>query len=138
MLEPRRVPAIGELPLVEITRALEHDCEAAQPFRVAPISGGPVEQLGVDPHVVPAALQALQHGIQLPSLPGVLRQVLPEHRIGHQAADLPPEAAAHEVLFRDQDGRPGASRTLVLNRSPGLDSDEAQRAAEVVNAALAP
>ena len=36
----------------------------------------------------------------------------------------------HRVAF-GQDGRPGASRTLVLNRSPGLDVDEGQRAAEV-------
>jgi two-component system cell cycle sensor histidine kinase/response regulator CckA len=36
----------------------------------------------------------------------------------------------HRVAF-GQDGRPGPSRTLVLNRSPGLDVDEGQRAAEV-------
>jgi len=36
----------------------------------------------------------------------------------------------HRVAF-GQDGQPGASRTLVLNRSPGLDVDEGQRAAEV-------
>jgi two-component system cell cycle sensor histidine kinase/response regulator CckA len=36
----------------------------------------------------------------------------------------------HRIAF-GQDGRPGASRTLVLNRSPGLDVDEGQRAAEV-------
>ncbi|HEY8567113.1 MAG TPA: PAS domain-containing protein [Beijerinckiaceae bacterium] len=36
----------------------------------------------------------------------------------------------HRVAF-GQDGRPGASRTLVLNRSPGEDGAEAQRAAEV-------
>ncbi|MFL5223261.1 MAG: cell cycle histidine kinase CckA, partial [Microvirga sp.] len=36
----------------------------------------------------------------------------------------------HRVAF-GQDGRPGASRTLVLNRSPGEDVDEGQRAAEV-------
>ena len=36
----------------------------------------------------------------------------------------------HRVAF-GQDGRPGASRTLVLNRSPGDDVDEGQRAAEV-------
>ena len=36
----------------------------------------------------------------------------------------------HRVAF-GQDGRPGASRTLVLNRSPGVDVDEGQRAAEV-------
>ncbi len=36
----------------------------------------------------------------------------------------------HRVAF-GQDGRPGPSRTLVLNRSPGEDVDEGQRAAEV-------
>src|SRR5919112_1401281 len=36
----------------------------------------------------------------------------------------------HRIAF-GQDGRMGASRTLVLNRSPGLDVDEGQRAAEV-------
>lgn len=36
----------------------------------------------------------------------------------------------HRIAF-GQDGRIGASRTLVLNRSPGLDVDEGQRAAEV-------
>ncbi len=36
----------------------------------------------------------------------------------------------HRVAF-GMDGRPGPSRTLVLNRSPGLDVDEGQRAAEV-------
>ncbi len=36
----------------------------------------------------------------------------------------------HRVAF-GIDGKPGPSRTLVLNRSPGLDVDEGQRAAEV-------
>lgn len=36
----------------------------------------------------------------------------------------------HRIAF-GQDGRMGASRTLVLNRSPGVDVDEGQRAAEV-------
>jgi two-component system cell cycle sensor histidine kinase/response regulator CckA len=36
----------------------------------------------------------------------------------------------HRVAF-GQDGRPGPSRTLVLNRSPGLSVDEGLRAAEV-------
>jgi two-component system cell cycle sensor histidine kinase/response regulator CckA len=36
----------------------------------------------------------------------------------------------HRVAF-GSDGKPGPSRTLVLNRSPGLDVDEGQRAAEV-------
>ncbi|WP_112662477.1 cell cycle histidine kinase CckA [Microvirga flavescens] len=36
----------------------------------------------------------------------------------------------HRIAF-GQDGRMGASRTLVLNRSPGLGVDEGQRAAEV-------
>ncbi len=36
----------------------------------------------------------------------------------------------HRVAF-GSDGRPGPSRTLVLNRSPGLGGDEGQRAAEV-------
>jgi len=36
----------------------------------------------------------------------------------------------HRIAF-GQDGRMGPSRTLVLNRSPGVDVDEGQRAAEV-------
>ncbi len=36
----------------------------------------------------------------------------------------------HRVAF-GQDGQMGASRTLVLNRSPGVEVDEGQRAAEV-------
>jgi two-component system cell cycle sensor histidine kinase/response regulator CckA len=36
----------------------------------------------------------------------------------------------HRIAF-GQDGRMGASRTLVLNRSPGVEVDEGQRAAEV-------
>jgi two-component system cell cycle sensor histidine kinase/response regulator CckA len=41
-----------------------------------------------------------------------------------------PVRVFHRVAF-GQDGRPGASRTLVLNRSAGEDVDEGQRAAEV-------
>ncbi len=41
-----------------------------------------------------------------------------------------PVRVFHRVAF-DKDGRPGASRTLVLNRSAGEDVDEGQRAAEV-------
>src|SRR5918994_590734 len=41
-----------------------------------------------------------------------------------------PVRAYHRVAY-GQDGRPGPSRTLVLNRSPGEDVAEGQRAAEV-------
>jgi two-component system cell cycle sensor histidine kinase/response regulator CckA len=41
-----------------------------------------------------------------------------------------PVRVFHRVAF-GQEGRPGASRTLVLNRSPGVETDEGQRAAEV-------
>ena len=41
-----------------------------------------------------------------------------------------PIRAFHRVAY-GQDGRPGSSRTLVLNRSPGEDVAEGQRAAEV-------
>jgi two-component system cell cycle sensor histidine kinase/response regulator CckA len=41
-----------------------------------------------------------------------------------------PVRVYHRVAF-GSDGRPGASRTLVLNRSPGEDVAEGQRAAEV-------
>ena len=41
-----------------------------------------------------------------------------------------PARLYHRVAF-GQDGRPGPSRTLVLNRSPGEDVAEGQRAAEV-------
>ena len=45
-------------------------------------------------------------------------------------ASSSPVRLYHRVAF-GIDGRPGPSRTLVLNRSPGLDVDEGQRAAEV-------
>ena len=41
-----------------------------------------------------------------------------------------PARLYHRVAF-GQDGKPGASRTFVLNRSAGAESDEPQRAAEV-------
>ncbi|WP_043752109.1 cell cycle histidine kinase CckA [Methylobacterium nodulans] len=41
-----------------------------------------------------------------------------------------PARIYHRVAY-GQDGRPGASRTLVLNRSAGEEADEPQRAAEV-------
>ena len=41
-----------------------------------------------------------------------------------------PARLYHRVAF-GQDGRPGPSRTFVLNRSAGAESDEPQRAAEV-------
>lgn len=41
-----------------------------------------------------------------------------------------PARLYHRVAF-GQDGRPGSSRTLVMNRSPGEDVAEGQRAAEV-------
>ena len=47
-----------------------------------------------------------------------------------RAGQLLPVRLYHRVAF-GQDGRPGPSRTLVLNRSPGLDVGEGQRAAEV-------
>jgi two-component system cell cycle sensor histidine kinase/response regulator CckA len=62
--------------------------------------------------------------------PGDVRTETFDLDLRRRAGQLLPVRLYHRVAF-GQDGRPGPSRTLVLNRSPGLDVGEGQRAAEV-------
>jgi two-component system cell cycle sensor histidine kinase/response regulator CckA len=62
--------------------------------------------------------------------PGSVRTEPFDLDLRRRNGQLLPVRLYHRVAF-GQDGRPGPSRTLVLNRSPGLDVDEKQRAAEV-------
>jgi two-component system cell cycle sensor histidine kinase/response regulator CckA len=62
--------------------------------------------------------------------PGDVRTETFDLDLRRRGGQFLPVRLYHRVAF-GQDGRPGPSRTLVLNRSPGLDVDEGQRAAEV-------
>ena len=62
--------------------------------------------------------------------PGEARTEMVDLDLTRRGGQPLPVRLHHRVAF-GQDGTPGASRTLVLNRSPGEDLDEGQRAAEV-------
>ncbi|QFU15980.1 cell cycle histidine kinase CckA [Microvirga thermotolerans] len=62
--------------------------------------------------------------------PGSVRTETIDLDLRRRNGQFLPVRLYHRIAF-GQDGRMGASRTLVLNRSPGLDVDEGQRAAEV-------
>jgi two-component system cell cycle sensor histidine kinase/response regulator CckA len=62
--------------------------------------------------------------------PGDVRTETFDLDLRRRSGQFLPVRLYHRVAF-GQDGRPGPSRTLVLNRSPGLGVDEGQRAAEV-------
>jgi len=62
--------------------------------------------------------------------PGDVRTETFDLDLRRRGGQFLPVRLYHRVAF-GQDGRPGPSRTLALNRSPGLDVDEGQRAAEV-------
>ncbi len=62
--------------------------------------------------------------------PGAVRTETFDLDLRRRNGQFLPVRLYHRIAF-GQDGRMGASRTLVLNRSPGLDVDEGQRAAEV-------
>jgi two-component system cell cycle sensor histidine kinase/response regulator CckA len=62
--------------------------------------------------------------------PGDVRTEILDLDMRRRGGQSLPVRVFHRVAF-GQDGQPGASRTLVLNRSPGEDVAEGQRAAEV-------
>jgi two-component system, cell cycle sensor histidine kinase and response regulator CckA len=62
--------------------------------------------------------------------PGGVRTETLDLDLRRRGGQALPVRIYHRLAF-DAEGRPGASRSLVLNRSPGEDVDEAQRAAEV-------
>ncbi|MXQ10006.1 cell cycle histidine kinase CckA [Microvirga makkahensis] len=62
--------------------------------------------------------------------PGSVRTETLDLDLRRRSGQFLPARLYHRVAF-GLDGRMGASRTLVLNRSPGIEVDEGQRAAEV-------
>ncbi|NIX76538.1 cell cycle histidine kinase CckA [Microvirga terricola] len=62
--------------------------------------------------------------------PGSVRTETFDLDLRRRSGQFLPVRLYHRIAF-GQDGRMGASRTLVLNRSPGVEVDEGQRAAEV-------
>lgn len=62
--------------------------------------------------------------------PGELRTETLDLDLRRRNGENLPVRFYHRIAF-GQDGRPGVSRTLVLNRSPGLDVYEGQRVAEM-------
>lgn len=64
-----------------------------------------------------------------PNEPGDRAQIIDLDMVKRSGQRLP--VRLHHRTSRAADGAPGATRTLVLNRSPGEDSAEALRAAEV-------
>ncbi|HEV2542566.1 MAG TPA: ATP-binding protein [Methylobacterium sp.] len=65
-----------------------------------------------------------------PGLPGEVRTDRYDIDLRRRNGQPLPTRLYHRVAY-GQDGAPGPSRTFVLNRSAGSDSDEPQRAAEV-------
>ncbi len=62
--------------------------------------------------------------------PGSVRTETFDLDLRRRNGQFQPVRLYHRIAF-GQDGRMGASRTLVLDRSPGVETDEGQRAAEV-------
>ncbi|KLK90342.1 histidine kinase [Microvirga vignae] len=62
--------------------------------------------------------------------PGTVRTETFDLDLRRRNGQFLPVRLYHRIAF-GQDGRMGASRTLVINRSPGVEVDEGQRAAEV-------
>jgi two-component system, cell cycle sensor histidine kinase and response regulator CckA len=62
--------------------------------------------------------------------PGTVRTETFDLDLRRRSGQFLPVRVYHRIAF-GQDGRMGASRTLVINRSPGGEGDEGQRAAEV-------
>jgi two-component system, cell cycle sensor histidine kinase and response regulator CckA len=80
------------------------------------------------PDIVPGHAVAMITSIA--GAPGEVRTEMFDLDLKRRGGQSLPVRLFHRVAF-GQDGEPGASRTLVLNRSPGEDLDEGQRAAEV-------
>jgi two-component system cell cycle sensor histidine kinase/response regulator CckA len=78
--------------------------------------------------VMPANVVAMMTSVA--GAPGEVRTETVDLDLRRRGGQSLPVRLYHRVAF-GHDGRPGASRTLVLNRSPGEDVDEGQRAAEV-------
>ncbi len=78
--------------------------------------------------VVPQNAVALLTSFQ--GIAGDVRTETLDLDLRRRTGQVLPVRLYHRVAF-GADGRPGPSRTLVLNRSPGVDVDEGQRAAEV-------
>ena len=78
--------------------------------------------------VVPANVVAMMSAVE--GAPGEVKTDTFDLDLRRRNGHSLPVRLYHRVAF-GHDGRPGASRTLVLNRSPGEDLDEGQRAAEV-------
>ncbi len=93
-------------------------------YDLAQVGSGGLTFADVVPHNVVAMMTAVS------GAPGEVRTEIVDLDLRRRNGQFLPVRLYHRVAF-GQDGRPGPSRTLVLNRSPGLDVDEGQRAAEV-------
>lgn len=80
------------------------------------------------PNIVPANVVDMMISVSGP--PGTIRTETFDLDLRRRNGQSLPVRIYHRVAF-GPDGRPGSSRSLVLNRSPGEDVDEGQRAAEV-------
>jgi two-component system cell cycle sensor histidine kinase/response regulator CckA len=80
------------------------------------------------PSIVPDNVVAMMTSVSGPA--GSVRTETFDLDLRRRGGQALPVRIYHRVAF-DQNGRPGASRSLVLNRSPGEEVDEGQRAAEV-------
>jgi two-component system cell cycle sensor histidine kinase/response regulator CckA len=78
--------------------------------------------------IVPGNIVGMMNAAE--GAPGVVKSDTFDLDLRRRNGQSLPVRLFHRVAF-GREGRPGASRTLVLNRSPGEDLDEGQRAAEV-------
>jgi two-component system cell cycle sensor histidine kinase/response regulator CckA len=78
--------------------------------------------------IVPANVVDMMTSVSGP--PGTIRTETFDLDLRRRGGQSLPVRIFHRVAF-GPDGRPGSSRSLVLNRSPGEEVDEGQRAAEV-------
>ncbi|MBM6594619.1 cell cycle histidine kinase CckA [Microvirga pudoricolor] len=78
--------------------------------------------------IVPRNVVAMMSGFT--GEPGSVRTETFDLDLRRRNGQFQPVRLYHRIAF-GQDGRMGPSRTLVLNRSPGVEVDEGQRAAEV-------
>ncbi|ALA16269.1 MULTISPECIES: cell cycle histidine kinase CckA [unclassified Chelatococcus] len=108
----------GEIVYMNATLAgwLDHD--------LAQVGSGGLSVADVVPPNAAALIGAVTGG------PGEVRTEIIDIDLRRRGGQSLPVRLFHRVAF-GADGRPGASRTLVLNRSPGEDVAEGQRAAEV-------
>ena len=93
-------------------------------YDLAEVGSGGLTLSDVVPRNVVAMMTSVSGG------PGDVRTETFDLDLRRRGGQFLPVRLYHRVAF-GQDGRPGPSRTLVLNRSPGVEVDERQRAAEV-------